>query len=284
VIALGVKETAIVIPVLGWLVWGTMGSSKGRARRLLIVMTGAALVYVGFRALAGVPSGFVLTPDRYFAKQLIVEPFATLGQPWSAVWMRSHGGVALGRAIVIVILLAAAFWFWRRRDAGFRVTIALAAWVLVAVLPVFTFFHVSATLEGSRYLYLPAAGFSMLLAGLIDEAARRGVPGGAGATLALLVTCFMIPSIIAIRGEAGRWSDAARLRDAILASFVETVPPGHCGGIVAQGFVDNVNGAYVLRNGFPQALATRGHPPLGAPAAACTVSWTDRLLVTKGLP
>src|SRR6202040_2871231 len=145
--------------------------------------------------------------SRYLAKQLIVEPFATLAEPWSAVWIQAHPFAALIRALVIVGLLI----------AGFRRASALAAWVVLAVLPVLSLFHVSPTLEGSRYVYLPAVGFAMLLASLMGALARTTPGRSAPALIGVLFLVFAVPSVGALGAEIGRWNDAARLRDAILA-------------------------------------------------------------------
>src|SRR5262249_37927333 len=154
----------------------------------------------------------------------------------------------------------AGFLTFRRRDGRFVVALIAAAWVLIAVLPVFSLFHVSATLEGSRYLYLPAAGFALLLAVLLGNIARRATAAIAPLVVAFSVVVIAFPSLAATRGEVARWSEAAKLRDQVLSSFVQVVPPDFCSTFIAEGQVDNVDGAYVLRNGFAQALREMGAP------------------------
>jgi hypothetical protein len=282
IVALGVKETAIAAPVLGWLVWASLDGDRPRARRTLVIMTGAAVAYAGFRVLAGMPSAYATGIDRYFVKQLLVEPFATLGEPWSTQWMHAHPAIALARGTLLVLLAAAGFWTWSRRDREFRRAAMLAAWVLVGMLPVFSYFHVSAALEGSRYLYLPAAGFSILLAGLIGDAARRLVPRHSAAMAAVTLAALAITSVIALRAETARWSDAARLRDTILASFPLAEP---CSTFVTEGAVDNLDGAYVLRNGLREALEKRGLVvPATEDGTRCKVGWTDRLVIEIARP
>jgi hypothetical protein len=238
------------------------------------------MLYALYRLSSGVLSDYGQPIDRYFAKQLLVEPFAALGEPWGAAWMRAHPGVALVRAVVVLGLLTGGFWLWRWRDASFRRTAALAAWVLIPVLPVFTFFHVSGTLEGSRYLYLPAAGFSMLLAGLMGDLARRSRVPRPSAVVTPLVAVLAVPSVVALGSEVRRWTEAARTRDQILESYVSATPPMRCASIVAEGAVDNVDGAFVLRNGFLQALAARGfEAPSDESERSCRVDWRDGIVV-----
>jgi hypothetical protein len=300
-LALGVKETAVVIPVLaGVAAWAAPpGLKRGITRLTLAAMTLIAIIY-GIYRVAGiygvdshVPSSYGQGVSRYLAKQLIVEPFATLAEPWSAVWARTHPFPSLVRALLILGLLVAGFSSWHRREAAFSRAAALAAWVLLAVLPVFSLFHVSPTLEGSRYVYLPAAGFAMLLASLMGALART-TPGHSASTLiGVLFLVFAAPSVSALGAEIGRWNDAARLRDAILAQVAGNADLAGCRSFTASGLADNVEGAYVFRNGLVQALAPRrGGASTGrpleparatpkAPAEHCQLSWLgDRAIVT----
>ena len=284
-LALGVKETAVVIPALACAAaWASPeGVGKGDRRRTLIAITVVAVLYAIVRLISGVSSTHGPGLSRYFFKQLTVDPFATLGEPWSAAWLQGHPLLALTRAAIIVGLLAAAGLTWRRREMRLRRAVASAAWVLLGVLPVFGLFHVSESLEGSRYLYLPAAGFALLLAALMGDLIRR-VPSRtvASGLMAALVLAFAVPSLAASREELARWTEAARLRDEILTAYVRVMPSASCGSIVAEGLVDSVDGAYVLRNGFRQALDEMGARVDAAQVSpACRIDWTDHLIVRQ---
>ena len=281
-IALGVKETAVAIPVLAWIAaWATpYGVGRGTRRRTLFTMTTVVILYVAIRVAAGLPSEYSQGIGRYFFKQLTVEPFAGLGAPWSSSWSQANPWAGLSR-ILIVVLLAAGFLTFRRRDGRLIVAVVSAAWVFVAVLPVFSLFHVSATLEGSRYLYLPTAGFALLVALLLGNVARRFGPSLAPLIVVLGVVVLAIPSLAATRVELERWSQAAGLRDQILTSYVKVVPPDFCSTFVAEGIVDNIDGAYVLRNGFAQALREMGAPTDPTAGSPCRITWTDHLVVRQ---
>jgi len=281
-IALGVKETAVAIPVLAWLAaWASpYRIGRGTRRRTLFAMTTVAILYVAIRVAAGIPSDYSQGVGRYFFKQLAVEPFASLGTPWSTAWAQAHAWAGLSR-IVIIALIAAGFLTWRRRDGRFMVAVVSAAWVFVAVLPVFSLFHVSATLEGSRYLYLPAAGFALLMASLLGDLSRRVSVALAPIAIGVGVAVLAAPSLAAMRVELARWNEAATLRDQILTSYVKVVPPEFCSSFVAEGLVDNVDGAYVLRNGFAQALKEMGAAAGSGAESRCRISWTDHLVVRQ---
>jgi hypothetical protein len=284
VVALGVKETAVVIPALAFgVVWASPQGITRVQRLTLVAMSSAAAVYAVYRLSSGILSDYARGVSQYFLKQLVVEPFATLAEPWSAAWMRLHPGLAFTRGAAIITLIAAASWSWRRGDAVFRRALVLGGWVLISVLPVFSFFHVSATLEGSRYVYLPAAGFSMLLATLMAELARRATRGFASLVVGALVVVLAGPAALAIRPEVARWLEAGRTRDAILESYVDLMSSARCRSVVTEGRADNVDGAYVLRNGFSQAIARRASLAYdgGQPAYNCRISWTDHLIVRQ---
>lgn len=281
-IALGVKETAVSIPVLAWLAaWATpYGIGRGTRRRTLYTMTTVAILYVAIRVAAGIASDYSRGIGRYFFKQLTVEPFAGLGAPWSSAWSEAHPWAGLSR-IVIVALIAASIFVLRRRDGRLAVAVISAAWVFISVLPVFSLFHVSATLEGSRYLYLPAAGFALLLALLFGTLAQRVNASIAPVVMSIGVVVLAIPSLAATPAEIARWNEAAKTRDQILGSYVKVVPPDFCSTFVTEGVVDNIDGAYVLRNGFSQALKEMGSPTDPAAGSPCRVSWTDHLVVRQ---
>ena len=283
-VAILTKETAIAVPVLAWLVaWASpLGIGKGRRRIALVAMSAVTIVYALVRMALGMPSDYGAGVSRYFAKQLIVDPFASLGAPWSAAWIERHAFFSLARALLIVGLLVVAFAMWRRGAALKRAAV-FAGWVLVGVLPVFSLFHVSGTLEGSRYLYLPAAGFSLFLAALARTAANLVGERLLTPVVATAAALLVLPAVIASPSELARWTDAARLRDNILMSYVRVMPAASCGSIATEGDADTLNGAYVLRNGFVQALADLGAEvdPSGPSTPRCRVSWTDHLVVKQ---
>ncbi len=279
-----VKETAVVIPVLaGAVAWAApSGLKRGVQQWTLAAMMLVALLYAIYRVAFLVPSTYGhVAASRYFAKQLIVGPFATLAEPWSAVWMEAHPLTSLIRALVIVGLLTAAFLTWRRGEGVFRRATALAAWVLLGVLPVFSLFHVSSNLEGSRYVYLPAVGFAMLLASLMGALARTTFRDSAPALIGALFLVFAVPSMSALGPEIGRWNDAARLRDAILDQVAGDAGLARCRTFITEALADNVEGAYVFRNGLEQALAARrsGASTGSAPTDRCQIRWLASRIV-----
>ena len=257
VAALLVKETAVVIPVLSALVIFSRDGLRvsRRHRRVLAVLAVVTAIYVVARTTAGLPSSFLAVSDwQYFTKQLMASSFAALGAPWTEDWGRMHAGLALLRSTAILALVAAAFFVWRRGDATFRAAAACAGWVLAAVLPVFSLFYIGPYLEGARYLYLPAAGFVILLALLIGLIVDRVGPRWQVGAFVLLTAALAMPILPAIRSDIRRWQAAAATRQDILERVAEQADRWACTTFTAEGQADSVSGAYVFRHGLAEAL------------------------------
>lgn len=281
-LAIGTKETGVVAPVLGWALWWASTPRPRGARPVMALgaMTLVAVVFAIYRLSVGVPEGFDREVSRYFLKQLLVDPFAALGAPWSVAWVRDNPLAGLERACLIVGLVLVAALTWHRDTPGLRRAMAAGLWVVAAVLPVYSLFHVAANLEGGRYLYLSAAGFALLLA-VLGGAAARLVPGYLGApTLGTLVVALAVPSAAAIPAEVGRWREAAATRDAILAAVRTDRRADVCASFVASDNANSVNGAFVFRNGLIQAL---GRDP-DAEGPRCSISWDGERLEVTPLP
>ena len=256
VAALLVKETAIVIPVLAVLVLTAHdGIRLGRHQRIAVAWLAAVSVgYALARIAVGVPSSFLDVSDwRYFVKQLVANAFATAGAPWTDQWGRTHAGVALMRAVAIVVLLAMAFHSWRRREVTFRTAAACAAWMLVAAAPAFSLFYVGPNLEGARYIYLAAAGFAILLALVAGLGADRVTIFPRAIGIALVTALLAAPFLPAIRSDVRRWQAAAGVRQAVLERVRATDHTG-CTRFDVEGEADSVSGAYVFRHGLAEAL------------------------------
>ena len=256
--ALLVKETAVATPVLaGLVIAGRDGLRMNRRKQIVVAALAAvAAIYVVLRASAGVPSSFLAVSDwRYFAKQLLASSFAALGAPWTDDWGRTHPLLALARATAFVGLVAAAFFRWRRNDATFRAAAACAGWVLAAVLPVFSLFYIGPQLEGARYLYLPAAGFTMLLALLMGMVLDRVVPRLRAGAVGLVTAALVVPVLPAIRSDISRWQAASVVRDHVLERVNDQADRWGCTTFTAEGEADSVSGAYVFRHGLAEALA-----------------------------
>ena len=171
------------------------------------------------------------------------------------------------RAVSILALAAAAFSRWRRDDATFRAVAACAVWVLAGVLPAFSLFYVGPHLEGARYVYLPAAGFTILLALLVGLAANRVAVPARPAAIGLMTAVLAVPFLPAIASDLRRWEAAAAVRQDVLAGVADQVARAGCTTFAAEGDADSVFGAYVFRHGLKEAL---GLPEAAPPCRAAS--------------
>lgn len=153
------KETAVCAPVLLVLL---------RSRRYIaprtIVAAAAWCVLFAIARLYLKPDVELFDPvSGYFVKQLLAGLFGSLAMPWMREQMFAYPWLMAAIIIATAVILAIAIL--RVTDRVTWTSIALwAGWALAAVLPVYRYFYVSPDLQGSRHLYLPAAGWALLLA------------------------------------------------------------------------------------------------------------------------
>jgi hypothetical protein len=272
-LAVAAKETGVVAPVLAGLVLWASGARvvRGRPGWTLGLMLSANILYVGWRVARGVPAGYGEDIFRvYFVKQLVVGPFAALGAPWTVGWAASHPARAFIRSAMLIALATIALLTWRTRSVSLRHALASAAWVLIGILPVFSLFYVGPSLEGSRYLYLSAAGFALLVPVLAGAAASQCPWALRAPAFVAAMLVVALPVFPAFRYEVRRWQEAARARDAILTRAAGEPALLRCESFVASAAADNVDGAFVFHNGLAQAL---GGAPAGNERGGCRVAW-----------
>jgi hypothetical protein len=116
---------------------------------------------------------------------------------------------------------------------------------------------------------------------------HAGLRHAGPALVGVLFVVFAAPSVKALGAEIGRWNDAARLRDAILGQVAGNAGLSRCRSFSTVALADNVEGAYVFRNGLDLALAARrgGAPTVGTPTDRCQISWmAERVVLVTALP
>ena len=248
--ALFSKETAVAAPFLMWL------SNRHRWRAAAAGLVVAATYAVWRVATRPLAEGYAAAPSSYALKELLVRPFATLTVPFRGAQLTEWP--LLGTLLVggLALLLVRAAWVWRGNRRLIMIAGGLALWVIVGVAPVYSMFDVSSTLQGSRYVYLPAAGWSILLAALLmPSRSRFALP---------LVAAVSVIGVIGIRLNLVPWTHAAQMRDEVL-SAVEHAKAGGCTVVWIRNVPDSVQGAYVFRNGLPDAIAPISVTPSASP-------------------
>jgi hypothetical protein len=93
--------------------------------------------------------------------------------------------------------------------------------------------------------------------------------------LTAAVAVIAVIFAVSVQREVGVWEQAADLRDRVLADARAAINQGVCKRPVFTGVPDSIDGAYVFRNGFPEALSPALSPALGPAQGDCAFSWTD---------
>ena len=264
---LATKETAVVLPALALVTWlfkrGFPARDLWRLGAVSLVVT-AVWAIARLRA-AGLVEGYGGRLSRFVAKEMVVRSFGTLTAPW-------HDGLATD----VLAILSALLWpallvlsarAWRSDRASLGRALRMGLWFMLSVAPVYDYLYISPELGGSRYLYLAAAGGAILFVELITAACRSLSPTllRAGLAAGVLVACG------AVRVHLSPWQDAARTRDRTLAAAHLSLDELGCGTPSFVSLPDHVQGAYVFRNGFAEALRREGRLPSGT--APCRLVW-----------
>jgi hypothetical protein len=234
------KETAVAAPALAWL-------SDRRRWRAAAAGLGVVAAYSAWRLVTLPPTaGYASAPSSYKLKELLVRPFAALTVPVKTSDLNAWPWLGTALVCALAALLVRAAWLWRGDRARVWSVSALALSVLVSVAPVYSLFDVSPTLEGARYLYLPAATWSILIAALL-------MPHPSRLNLALVAIVLAV-SVAGLRTNLAPWSTAASMRDDLLAT-VDRARQAGCSTVWIRNVPDSVRGAYVFRNGLAEAIA-----------------------------
>ena len=244
------KETAVVMPILAAGALWARGAPPGRP--LVRMLWACGVVALGFALwrLAAGDVGSTTIASRYMAKEILANAFGTLSLPWTRAALQSFWLV--GPMAVAWVALAA--WAAMAGSAGPvvpRVAILGLVWVVASVAPVNRLFFISDWLEGSRYLYLGAAGWALACAGALDVPRYRR-------PLAAVTAVVLVAWAATLYVQVGAWREASGVRDQLLRGAAELPAAPECPARTFEGVVDNVRGAYVFRNGFAQALNRAG--------------------------
>jgi hypothetical protein len=219
------------------------------------------------------PDALHWTFSRYIATQQISRTFATLAVPLSTDSASRMPLVAAGFAIVaLAIAVVPRLMSVERRHADVMAVQGLA-WSLIAALPAIGYLFIGARLEGSRYLYTPAAGWAIYAAAGVDAFWQRGLM--ARVLVGVAALCVSAAAI----GESSRllrdWQQAAVARDVILSSAAEVSSRHDCAVVTFTGVPETLGGAQLFRNGLNEAVAsvTNAHP---SGRRTCALHWDGR--------
>jgi len=262
--ALLTKETAVALPIMALFLGLRLRIDRGLVVGSIAVVAAYALV----RLVVGIEVPGPEGPWSYVLKELVARPFAALAVPWTVREVRAAPFLlAVGPQLAIAGLAAG---YAGSRHVT-RSAIVPLLWIVAAVAPLYGLFVIGDELSGSRYLYLPLLGWCLLLADLIQG--QFGTWGRRVGTALVIVAVTM--GAPGVRTHLRPWIAAAELRDSVLHEAGAAVRRSGCAEPEFLRLPDTVDGAFVFRNGFPEALASQvGLSPSPSASPECTFVWS----------
>ena len=242
------------------------------------LVTVAVFLAIRFAVLP-LPASYGPNLTRYGVKELLVRPFATLLVPLREEELHWAPALPIGlvAAVVVGLRVAAGRWDWSA--VRFRVALAGAAMVLAAVAPVLSYFYIDADLLGSRYLYLPQAGWVLLLVAILQTASD-----GRRAVLLPVLGILLGAWFVAGTAHVELWTEAAQARNKLLAAAGTTIP--NCSSWAVYGLPASHRGVPLFVNGFPEA-ARQDLPgrirvaPATLDPSECRLTWNGERFVRE---
>jgi len=281
------KESALVFPLLAVLVAAVRPSRRPLRAAGFVLLFATALAAFVYRwvVLGGIGGYFVPGTDRLQAAH--ISPLGILKvlglRLWSALYFPinwsaqpAHWLAALAALYVMCLLLLARsrprlglFWF----ALGF---------IAVAAIPPMHLLLIGADLQKARLLYLPSAGFAMLIAFAIDGLESRRLQAGVAAG----VLAF---NFAALKHNLRFWNDASVHVERACAVIARRAP-ADAKVVLVKGAPGSVKGVYFLQQNFTECVEMAGRHfdlvtavPSFAPADAAVVEWKD-VEATAGRP
>jgi hypothetical protein len=261
--ALATKETAVVLPAL--LAIAAYASPNVTLKRAAKPIA-ASIVLVGLYVVVRVAAGFGTAPPSgeftgYAAKELFSRPLGGLGLPFHIEVLSAHRWIPYALALYwpALFLSSAARWHENERDG--RTILALAAWIIVSVAPLATMLYVADDLQGARYLYIGTVAWSVIIVVLL----QRVQP----ALRLVAIMPLLVVFAFATRAHQSTWAAAAVERDRVLDAYRNSRV--ECSPTEIRGLPDQIRGAYVFRNGAPEAIASVTPSTVATPR--CVLVW-----------
>jgi hypothetical protein len=269
------KETAVVGPTIGLLLVAARRRGLPKATWVsLIVCLATSVVFSLWRL--SLNAGSTSLPSRYVVKTKLAILFSSLAVPWTAAELQRAVAVGLFMTFSVVLICLAIM----RASGGLvraGVVLSVVCWIVIAIVPVNALFYVGEHLEGSRYLYLPSAGWALLLAiGVVQN--KRVLRSG----VALILAGTAVLWAMGAHKHIDAWQRAASERDRIL-SAAERLREYGCTSVQLSGVTDSIDGAYVFRNGLAEAIRRSNNVilSLGPTEPRCRFTWTGTEFIRR---
>jgi hypothetical protein len=252
---LATKETGVIAaPLVLLLFW----SRWARLDRTVMLLATAQLLLAAAYAIGRELTGRLdprLTPrlDLESAGRLIFGIGRAVVLPLHREIVTQHPLLAIASAGALVLSTIAWLVRCHRSPHTRRLAILAVAGSVICVAPAIRIFAITPDLQGTRYVYLASAWWTIVLtAALLD-----GWRTPRSRIVAAGVACLVIAGMATVtRVHLKPWLGARAERDRVLQRLIAL--PSSCRQVAATAATDNIEGAYVFRNGLNEALATLG--------------------------
>ena len=243
------ESALLLLPLALFIAWrGAVFNWPTNPRQVLLALLTAALVFTLLRSTVVPPGedsylmGFfddgltgVVVHAPKAAVRLLLPPDA---DHWHQL---TKGVILLIAGVVVALLLRPGL----NRATGSKDQLIMWTGLLVISFVIPTVAGVSTTTsEGDRFLYMPSAFLCGLVASLLIGIRQRIVRY-------LLLSLVVLASAIGLQRAQANWKEASRITQRIL----DALPPTPSNGrLFVGGLPDSYQGAFIFRNGSPEAV------------------------------
>lgn len=261
------KETAAVVPLLvGLDAWMRRRLSKRLAIDLSVLA--GVLAAVGALRLLHASSMVKRPMTKYVLQRWFFGSAGALLVPWHVDVLRTLPWIAL-LTVGVTLAMAVAFILTPQPADRVRALVGSASWALAATLPTVTFFFVAPDLQGGRYVYLAAIGWALTVAAFA-EGLRHRVPRRLDL---VAVATMVICGAIGVRVQQMPWTRAGQLAKTVQRAAADDPRLRGCDAVALADLPDNVDGAYVFKNGVDEAFAAMGFVVRSDATPSCRFAW-----------
>ncbi len=269
VLAILSKESAYVFPLLLLVLHaGRREFSRKVAKTMLVFFATAFLLFAYriwlFKGLGGYRDPHYGTPQALAVGLSTVKTLAL--RIWMALYFPMNWSVSPGVlvAALTVLYVGALLTLATSRPERAKVVFGFG-FLAVAILPPLHLLGIDDTLANSRLLYLPSAGFALMLAATVDQMNRR---------LSWIVCgVILLFHFAALQHNLDIWADTSTKAQAVRHVAFECGRPFHGDVALAGTLPGRLHGVPFFANGLAEIFEVRNR---GAGAPIVTLHWNDK--------
>jgi hypothetical protein len=218
-------------------------------RPVLLILTGVGVLYIAIRAWHADANDYIIGTLVQHPIHLLANVPKVLARLFLPPAV--DPSIQLLRGAVLAAAILSGFIWWLRKESSKIARQHIVVWCLLIVTAC-TIGYIAGvsttTSESDRFLYMPSAFLCGLLGMVVPMINSRILSHGTALVL-------VMGSVILMKQNHANWMEASRITRLCLA---ELPPAPQRGTLWVYGLPDDHHGAFIFRNGFPEALALAG--------------------------